>query len=31
MAVMNRISPVVNLGRRPEAVIFRQNEYVYAD
>lgn len=31
MAVMNRISPVVNLGRRPEAVIFRQNEYLYAD
>jgi len=31
MAVMNRISPVVDLGRKLEKVLFRQNEYVYAD
>jgi hypothetical protein len=29
MAVMNRISP--ELRPRPETVLFRQNEYVYAD
>jgi hypothetical protein len=31
MAVMNRISPVVDLSRKAEKVLFRQNEYVYAD
>jgi hypothetical protein len=31
MAVMNRISPVADSDRRPERVLFRQNEYVYAD
>lgn len=31
MAVMNRISPVIDLGRKLEKVLFRQNEYVYAD
>jgi hypothetical protein len=31
MAVMNRISPIVDLGRKLEKVLFRQNEYVYAD
>jgi hypothetical protein len=31
MAVMNRISPVAGSDRRPERVLFRQNEYVYAD
>ncbi|MGH9693523.1 MAG: hypothetical protein ACRD5Z_05250 [Bryobacteraceae bacterium] len=31
MAVMNRISPVADSGRRAETVLFQQNEYVYAD
>jgi hypothetical protein len=31
MAVMNRISPVAELSRGPEKVLFRQSEYVYSD
>jgi hypothetical protein len=28
---MNRISPVAELNRGPEKVLFRQSEYVYSD
>jgi hypothetical protein len=31
MAVMNRISPLAELRPRREMVLFRQNEYVYAE
>jgi hypothetical protein len=31
MAVMNRISPSANARPRPETVLFRGSEYVYAD
>lgn len=31
MAVMNRISPLADLRKKPATVLFRGNEYLYAD